>query len=101
MLATRSGSHIRITFLSDRLPPALGKALQALFGVVTIAFLAALGVFGAIMAYRTLGRSLITIPQIPIGLIYLSLPATTLPGIFYNLHDLIAPGTKDARLVIE
>jgi TRAP-type C4-dicarboxylate transport system permease small subunit len=90
ILATRSGTHIRITFFANCLPPSLRKATGVVMALITIAFLAVLGGFGAVMAWRTMGRTLITIPGIPIGLLYLSLPVTALLGVFYNLHDLAA-----------
>ncbi|MDR1535234.1 MAG: TRAP transporter small permease [Planctomycetota bacterium] len=90
ILATRNGTHIRITFIANHLPPPLRRATGVVMGLITIAFLAVLGAFGAVMAWRTMGRTLITIPGIPIGLLYLSLPVTALPGVFYNLHDLAA-----------
>jgi TRAP-type C4-dicarboxylate transport system permease small subunit len=97
VLATRSGSHIRITFFVDRLPAPLGRALAVFMRLATIAFLIVLGVYGVIMTWRTFGRSLITLPGIPVGLLYLSLPVTALLGVFYNLHDLVT-SRGDQRL---
>ena len=91
ILATRSGTHIRITFFANSLPPSFRKATGVAMSLITVAFLAVLGGFGTVMTWRTLGRSLITVPGIPIGLLYLSLPVTAIIGIFYNLHDLAAP----------
>lgn len=101
VLATRNGTHIRITFFSDRLPDLPRKAIRFLFRLITIAFLAVLAWYGAVMTARTFGRSLITIPAIPIGMLYLSLPVTAILGIFYNVYDAIVPGGKDAPAVME
>jgi TRAP-type C4-dicarboxylate transport system permease small subunit len=90
VLATRNGSHIRITFFANRLPAPLERALAVFMQLMTVAFLVVLGVYGSIMTWRTLGRSLITIPSVPIGLLYLSLPVTALLGVFYNIFDLVA-----------
>jgi TRAP-type C4-dicarboxylate transport system permease small subunit len=88
VIATRNGSHIRIAFFAQRLPPRLERALAIAMRLATVAFLGILAFYGGIMAWRTLGRSLITLPAIPVGVLYLSLPVTALLGIFYNLCDM-------------
>ncbi|MDR0379718.1 MAG: TRAP transporter small permease [Candidatus Accumulibacter sp.] len=94
VLATRNGSHIRITFFANCLPAPLSRLLGVFMQLATIAFLIILGVYGSIMTWRTLGRSLITIPAIPVGVLYLSLPVTALLGVFYNLCDLATDVTQ-------
>lgn len=101
VLATRNGTHIRITFFNDRLPELPKKALRALFRLVTVAFLATLAWYGSIMVQRTMGRSLITVPAIPIAMLYLSLPVTAAFGIFYNIYDIFVPGGKDTPAAME
>jgi TRAP-type C4-dicarboxylate transport system permease small subunit len=101
VLATRSGTHIRITFFASCLPAPLERALAVFMRLVTVAFLIVLGVYGGIMTWRTLGRTLITIPSIPVGVLYLSLPVTALLGVFYNLFDLAAGRDIGAPAVLE
>ncbi len=101
-LATRSGTHIRITFIEDMLPSPARRAVKFLFRLVTIGFLAILIWLGYIMAERTFGRGAVTIPQIPIGMFYAALPVSAVLCMFYVVYDLVAPAeAADAPAVME
>ena len=101
VLATRNGTHIRITFLEDRFPGKLRFFTRLFFRLITIVFLVTIFWLGSVMTSRTFGRSLITIPEIPIAMLYLSLPVSALFGIFYTIYDIVIPGGKDAPAVME
>jgi len=101
VLATRNGSHIRITFIEEKLPPKLKAFTILLFRIVTIGFLGTVFWLGSIMTYRTMGRTLITVPEIPIAMLYLSLPVSALFGIFYTVYDAFVPGGKYTPAVME
>ena len=102
-LAARNGTHIRITFIEDRLPIPIRRALRFFFRLVALGFLAVLVHFGYIMAYRTFGRGAITIPRIPIGMFYAALPVSALLCMFYGVYDLLAAPNEaaDAPAVME
>ncbi len=102
VLATRSGSHIRITFIEDKLPPPIRRAVKFVFRLSTLCFLAILIWLGYIMSARTFGRGAITIPQIPIGMFYAALPVSAVLGMFYVLYDMLVPnGAHDAPAIME
>lgn len=102
VLATRSGTHIRITLTETYLPPTLRKAVKIFFHICTLGFLGILAWLGIIMSMRTFGRGAITIPQIPIGMFYAALPVSAILGIFYVLYGMLVPAeTADAPAVME
>ncbi len=91
VLATRSGTHIRITFIEERLPGPIRKAVQTVFRVCTLLFLGVLAYWGADMASRTFGRSVVTLPGLTMGMVYAALPVSAILSMFYVVCDLIQP----------
>ncbi len=89
VLATRSGTHIRITFFQERLPLPVQRALDFIFKLCEIAFLAVLFRLGWEMSARTWGRSAVTITQITQGMVYAAMPVSSALGIFYTLCEMI------------
>ena len=94
VLATRSGSHIRITFFQERLPLPARKALDILFRLCEIGFLAVLVWLGWEMASRTWSRGAVTLPFITQGMIYAAMPVSAALGIFYTLCGLVLDGKE-------
>jgi TRAP-type C4-dicarboxylate transport system permease small subunit len=95
VLATRHGTHIRITFFQERLPVPIQKFLDFSFKLVTLAFLGVLVWLGVEMSRRTFGRGAVTIPRIPMGLVYASLPVSAILGIFYVIMDIVDPSGRE------
>ena len=88
VLATRSGTHIRITFFQERLPAPVRKFLDFIFQLCTLGFLGVLFWLGWEMSSRAWGRGAVTIPQIKMGMVYAAMPAGAALGIFYTLCDM-------------
>ncbi len=94
VLAARSNTHIRITFIEERLPAPIRKFLSILFGLVTLAFLAILAYVGYDMAARTMGRAAVTLPGITMGMVYAALPVSAVLSMFYVVYHYLAPAAS-------
>lgn len=101
-LATRSGTHIRITFIHERLSLSVQKSLTLFFRICTLGFLITLVWLGIDMSSRTFGRFAVAIPQIPVGMFYAALPISAALCIFYVIYDILNPATaKDEPAIME
>ncbi|MDR1535748.1 MAG: TRAP transporter small permease [Planctomycetota bacterium] len=89
--AVRSGTHIRITFIEERLPAWLRRAVNLSFQLIMMAFFVVLIWLGCLMVSRTVNRSLVTLPEVSVGLLYASLPISALICLFYSLYNLLLP----------
>ena len=96
VLATRSGTHIRITFFHERLPLPVQKGLDFVFKLCTLGFLAVLFWLGLQMAARTWGRGMVTLPGITQGMVYAALPASAALSIFYTLCEFVLGKSRAA-----
>ena len=97
--AVRSGTHIRITFFEERLPEPIRKALHFLFHLGSILFLCTLTWLGCLLSRRTFGRSLVTLTDIPVGLLYASLPVSAGLCLFYSVYNLLHPIREDPAVM--
>ncbi|MDR1519366.1 MAG: TRAP transporter small permease [Planctomycetota bacterium] len=97
--AIRSGSHIRITFIEERLPAGLQKAIRVLFQLCVMVFFVLLIWLGCLMVSRTFNRSLVTIPELSVGMLYASLPVSALLCLFYSLCNLLRPIAQDPAAI--
>lgn len=97
VLATRSRTHICITFFQERLPAPVQKFLQILFELCTIAFLAVLAYLGLkMLGQPPVRRSAVTIPFLSMRVVYFALPVSAILGIFYTVLNLIDPPVATA-----
>ena len=99
VLATRHDTHIRIGFIQERLPAPIQKFLTVLFKLCTIGFLLTLAWLGCRFAMAT-GRGIVTLPQIPMKVVYFSLPVTAALGIFYTIIDMIDPSSSNKATTV-
>lgn len=92
-VALRRGTHVSVSVLADRLPPALGRGVLLATQGLALVFFAALAIQGARLAARSHSVSAITLP-IPWSLIYLAVPVA---AVLMLLETVEAVWTRGGR----
>jgi TRAP-type C4-dicarboxylate transport system permease small subunit len=97
--AYRSGGHIAVTMLTDRLAPA---AQRALCGCVHLLMLLVCGFvlwYGSRLCAETMGQSVAELPWLPVGVTYAAIPIGALFTACFVLEHLLA-GPQHQRAVV-
>ncbi len=90
--AYRSGGHIAVTMLVDRLPAALQSALAKLIHLLMLLVCAFVVLYGSRLCRDTMGQSVAELPLLPVGVTYLAIPLGALfTGLFVLEHLLWGP----------
>ena len=82
----RENDHFRVDWLERSVPGGLGRALRVLVALLSIAFLAAMTVYGWDLTVRS--RALTPILGLPTALFYLAIPFSGLVMLIYSVRDL-------------
>lgn len=83
-LAIRTGMNVGITFVTDRLPPALQRAALVINSLVVIVFLAGMVVYGHEFAnFFAFQRS--PVMRVPMRWIYIAIPISAALGILQTI----------------
>ncbi len=88
VFAIRTGSHIRIGFLADSLPPALSKILAIASSLLSIAFACALGWYGFVMMRKNFDIPTITL-FVSYAAVYAAVPVSCALIILYSAFEII------------
>ncbi len=88
-IAMRHGSHIRVAFFLERMPPPVRRALEYLFMASNIFFMLVLVWVGARMTARVAYVSTTTMPFISNAYIYAILPFSAAVCVFYLISDIL------------
>jgi TRAP-type C4-dicarboxylate transport system permease small subunit len=90
--AYRSGGHIAVTMLVDRLPAALQGALAKLIHLLMLLVCGFVVLYGSRLCLDTLGQSVAELPWLPVGVTYLAIPLGALfTAVFVLEHLLFGP----------
>jgi TRAP-type C4-dicarboxylate transport system permease small subunit len=70
----RAGSHIAVTLLTDRLPPAQRRAAAIVADLLMMLICVFIVAYGSNLCRETWGQSIGELPWLPVGFTYLPLP---------------------------
>lgn len=83
----RTKSHVAVTFLVDKFPPAIRKPIEILINLMVIVFCLILLVYGWEMVSRTIQKST-SMPWLPVKYIMSVVPLCGLISILYSLENI-------------
>lgn len=86
--AVYSKSHIAVTFLAERLPPALRFGVRMLSYAIMIVFFYLMARYGWDLTMRSM-RQLSPITGIPVGYVVASIPFSSVLSILYVLRHMV------------
>jgi TRAP-type C4-dicarboxylate transport system permease small subunit len=97
--AYRSGSHIAVAMLTDRMPRAMRQMSAYLVHALMVVVALFMAVYGSKLCIETWGQNIGEIPWMPVGATYLPVP---LGGIitFLFIAEHLAFGSQHARAVV-
>lgn len=85
--ATRRGAHMRITEFTDKMPPALQKAVELATRLGVVALLTLLISYGWSITESAMGQEL-TVLHVPMGLQYLAMPVGSALALVFVLYEM-------------
>lgn len=85
--AARRGAHMRITEFTDKMPPALQKAVELATRLAVAALLTLLISYGWNITESTMGQEL-TVLHVPMGLQYLAMPVGSTLALVFVLYEI-------------
>jgi TRAP-type C4-dicarboxylate transport system permease small subunit len=97
--AYRSGGHIAVTMLTDRLPAAAQAALGKLVDLLLLLVCGFVVLYGSRLCRDTMGQSIAELPWLPVGVTYLAIPIGALATAVFVLEHLFAGPQKHRRVV--
>lgn len=97
--AYRSGGHIAVTMLTDRLPAALQAVLARGVHVAMLVVCGFVVLFGSRHALGTMGQTVAELPWLPVGVTYLAIPVGALATAVFVLEHLWAGPQKHRPVV--
>ena len=89
-LAVRRGTHLRILFLVEKLSPTIQTIIQLLINMLAIFFLTYVGITSKTIIQSMTSLTLLSLPSVPINVMYYSVPVGCIVMIYYMLFHLIA-----------
>jgi TRAP-type C4-dicarboxylate transport system permease small subunit len=97
--AYRSGGHIAVTMLTDRLPPAAQRVLGWLVDALLLLVCGFVLWYGTRLCAETMGQSVAELPWLPVGVTYAAIPVGALATACFVLEHLLA-GPQHRRAVV-
>ncbi len=97
--AYRSGVHIAVSMLLDRLPAALKAHLGLLIHLLMLLVCGFVVLYGSRLALETMGQSVAELPWLPVGVTYLAIPVGALVTALFVLEHLLAGPQKHRPVV--
>lgn len=84
-LSVKKGTHLRILFLVDSIAPAKKITIQLLTNMLAIFFLAYVGITSKTIIQSMTSLTLLSLPAVPINVMYFSVPIGCIVMIYYIL----------------
>jgi TRAP-type C4-dicarboxylate transport system permease small subunit len=97
--AYRSGGHIAVTILTDRLPAPVQAVLEKLVDLLLLLVCGFVVLYGSRLCRDTMGQSIAELPWLPVGVTYLAIPIGALATAIFVLEHLFAGPQKHRRVV--
>lgn len=97
--AYRSGGHIAVTMLTDRLPATLQAPLGRLVDLLLLLVCGFVLLYGSRLSRDTMGQSIAELPWLPVGVTYLAIPIGALATAIFVLEHLFAGPQKHRDVV--
>ncbi|HEV2508336.1 TRAP transporter small permease [Bosea sp. (in: a-proteobacteria)] len=85
--AARRGAHMRITEVTDKMPPGLQKAVELATRLGVVGLLVLLISYGWSITESTMGQEL-TVLHVPMGLQYLAMPVGSALALVFVLYEM-------------
>ncbi len=100
--AYRANSHIAVTMLTDRLPPALAKSSAVVVDLLMLVACGFVAWYGWKLCAGTMSQSVSELPWLPVGVTYASLPiGAAITLLFIVEHLLIGSQAHRALMRFE
>jgi len=97
--AYRSGGHIAVTMLVDRLPQAAQAVALRVVDLLMVVVCLFVAGYGTRLVMNTMGQSIAELPWLPVGVTYLAIPLGALATLLFVLER-IAFGAQNKRPVV-
>jgi TRAP-type C4-dicarboxylate transport system permease small subunit len=97
--AYRSGGHIAVTLLTDRLHPALQRVAERVVDLLMLLLCAFVLWYGLQLSAATMRQSISELPWLPVGVTYLPIPLGAAATLLFVLERM-AFGPQKARPVV-
>jgi TRAP-type C4-dicarboxylate transport system permease small subunit len=97
--AYRSGGHIAVGMLVDRLAAPVQAVLARVVHLLMAVVCVFVAVYGARLCLQTMGQSIAELPWLPVGVTYLAIPAGALATLAFVLEHLVW-GPQQHRAVV-
>ena len=89
-LSVRRGTHLRILFLVEKLSPTKQIIIQLLINMLGIFFLAYVGITSKTIIQSMTSLTLLSLPSVPINVMYYCVPVGCIVMIYYMLFHVYA-----------
>ena len=89
-LAVKQRAHLRVTIVEDRLKPKTKIVIQLGLSFAAVVFLSVVALTGRLVMDSMLNMTLLSIPGIPMSIMYASVPAGSILMIFYLIRRIAA-----------
>lgn len=86
--AARRGAHMRITEFTEKMPPALQRAVEIATRLGVAALLLLLISYGSSITASTMGQEL-TVLHVPMGLQYLAMPVGSVLALVFVVYEMV------------
>ena len=84
-MSVRRGKHLQILFLIERLSPTKKTIIQLLTNILSIFFLAYVGITSKTIIQSMTSLTLLSLPSVPINVMYFCVPVGCIVMIYYML----------------
>jgi TRAP-type C4-dicarboxylate transport system permease small subunit len=96
-LAVKQGTHLRVSFILDRLEQRANLALRLVFNCMAVIFLALVALTSKQILNAITNMTFNSMPEVPMSIMYISAPTGSILMIYYLLR-LIVPDFKDLQM---
>ena len=84
-MSIKKGIHLRILFFVDGIAPIKKTIIQLSTNILAIVFLAYIGITSKIIIQNMTSLTLLSLPSVPINVMYFSVPVGCIVMIYYIL----------------
>jgi TRAP-type C4-dicarboxylate transport system permease small subunit len=84
-MSVKKGIHLRILFLVDGIAPIKKTIIQLSTNILAVVFLAYIGITSKIIIQNMTSLTLLSLPSVPINVMYVSVPVGCIFMIYYIL----------------
>jgi len=86
--AVKQRIHLRVTFLEEKLGPKKRIFIEILLNCLIIVFLAIVAVSGRLVIHSMVNITLLSLPAVPLSVMYASVPVGCILMIFYLIRTM-------------